>query len=473
MHFGSWRTVLLAAATVCAAPASTDYVYETRYFETKVDHFGYANNDTFKMRYLFADQYWDHQGGPIFFYTGNEGSITAFANNTGLMWDWAPEFRALLIFAEHRYYGKTMPYGDHSFESPGHLGYLTVEQALADYADLLQYIKKTLPGASSSQVVSFGGSYGGMLSAWFRMKYPHVTVAALAASAPILQFQGITPCGALNADVTKAFRMDSELCVQAIRSSWDVIKNLSSTVEGATDIAQRFQLCGNYSPKNYTKLRDWLTDQYTNLAMVNYPYPNNFLNPVPGHPVKEACKFLNRTFDSSDDLLEGIYQAFSVFTNYSSQTKCNNLTQGSGTLDAAGWDYQSCNEMVMPMCSDGVNDMFYKNDWDLKEVREKCEKDFHVTPDVYKAALIFGGRDISASSNIIFSNGDLDPWSSGGVLESISDRLIAIYMEGAAHHLDLRSSNPADPQSVVEARALEKKYITTWLKEAYGHQRRI
>ncbi|KAL1438563.1 hypothetical protein MTO96_047922 [Rhipicephalus appendiculatus] len=428
-----WEVVVFATA-VCVVSVSADYGYETRFFETKVDHFGYANNDTYKMRYLFADQYWDHQGGPIFFYTGNEGSITTFANNSGLMWDWAPEFRALLIFAEHRYYGKSMPYGKDSFKSPAHLGYLTVEQALADYADLLQYLRKTLPGARDSQVISFGGSYGGMLAAWFRMKYPHVTAAALAASAPILQFQDITPCGA--------------------------------QTEGAQAIGERFHLCGNYTSKNFTNLRDWLTDLYANLAMVNYPYDNSFLAPVPGHPVREACKFLNRTFDNDDALLEGLYQAISIFQNYTGQTQCNDLSKSTGTLDADGWNYQSCNEMVMPLCSDGVNDMFDKQDWDLNEVRKKCERDFHVTPDVHKAELIFGGRNIAAASNIIFSNGDLDPWSAGGVLETISDSLIAIYMEGAAHHLDLRSSNPADPESVVKARALEKKYITKWLREA-------
>lgn len=273
----SWRTAVLTTAACTIAFVSADYSYETRYFETKVDHFGYANNDTYKMRYLIADQYWDHNGGPIFFYTGNEGSITTFANNSGLMWDWAPEFRALLIFAEHRYYGKSMPYGPQSFKSPDKLGYLTVEQALADYADLLEHIRHTLPGAANSQVVSFGGSYGGMLAAWFRIKYPHVTVAALAASAPILQFQGLTPCGALSAVTTRAFAKSSQLCVQAIRNSWDVIKNMSSTVEGAAAIAERFHICGNYTPKNYTAFRDWLNDLYQNLAMVNYPYQNDFL----------------------------------------------------------------------------------------------------------------------------------------------------------------------------------------------------
>lgn len=54
------------------------------------------------------------------------------------------------------------------------MNFLTSEQALADYAVLIKHIKSSIPGSSQSKVIAFGGSYGGMLAAWFRMKYPNV-----------------------------------------------------------------------------------------------------------------------------------------------------------------------------------------------------------------------------------------------------------------------------------------------------------
>jgi lysosomal Pro-X carboxypeptidase len=65
----------------------------------------------------------------------------------------------MVVFAEHRYYGKTLPFGNQSYNQTKYLGYLSSSQALADYADLLEHINpnRTRP------VIAFGGSYGGMV----------------------------------------------------------------------------------------------------------------------------------------------------------------------------------------------------------------------------------------------------------------------------------------------------------------------
>lgn len=64
------------------------------------------------------------------------------------------------------------------------MGLLTSEQAMADFATLISYIKAKLK-APHAPVIGFGGSYGGMLGAWFRLKYPNAVDGVIAVRARV------------------------------------------------------------------------------------------------------------------------------------------------------------------------------------------------------------------------------------------------------------------------------------------------
>jgi hypothetical protein len=77
----------------------------------------------------------------------------------------------------------------------------------------------------------------------------------------------------------------------------------------------------------------------------------------------------------------------------------------------------------------------------------------------------FGDDQIAKSSNIVFSNGKLDPWYRNGVLSAPNAAVHAVLMRGAAHHLDLRAAHSADPQDVKEARESHKRHIKRWIAQ--------
>ncbi|KAK6296333.1 hypothetical protein J4Q44_G00324750, partial [Coregonus suidteri] len=72
-----------------------------------------------------------------------------------------------------------------------------------------------------------------------------------------------------------------------------------------------------------------------------------------------------------------------------------------------------------------------------------------------------------------YSNGGLDPWSSGGVTRNISDSVVAIVIPDGAHHLDLRYNNEYDPHSVLSARSLEVEYFKLWITQARKSNARL
>lgn len=129
------------------------------------------------------------------------------------------------------------------------------------------------------------------------------------------------------------------------------------------------------------------------------------------------------------------------------------------------WGYQACAEFLFPQATNGVSDFFPPSPYNITSVMQGCMASYNVTSQPYLYQIEYGtgsAESLAITSNIIFSNGALDPCAAYAVEfpEDAADKnLFQILITGAAHHLDLRLPNVADPLAVTEAPALEKKWL--------------
>eukprot|EP00667_Euglena_gracilis_P006030 EG_transcript_6073 len=575
-----WLTTLAlglgGGCATAARPSSADCTW--RWHVQPLDHFSrgatVSGNATYRQRYcIFSKFFSPSLKGPVFFYTGNESPVEVYINNTGLMWELGEKLGALLVFAEHRYFGESMP---SLAGTPSCSAYLSSNQALADFALLIQSLRAEYNGRIGA-VVAFGGSYGGMLSAWLRMKYPHVVDGAIAASAPIWGFplNCPTPDGAFQVISSAA----GKECTQHFRAVWPLLWDLASTPAGQRWVSQELGLC---TPLKGTEdlplLLQYLQDPLFLLAEGQYAFPSNYLTfsvlgkyaPLPAWPLDVACGILTKSHpvrvtgnvsdvkysvtvgnvsvtvdwnvtcgngytlqDAIDSgvghLLKGLADAVAVLYNASGDLACHSwhhpirrtrlMAGGQRPPPAAAVpdhrqdDPKICTVTGMPdtsdawgllCCNEGLNlvitsmqgiggDLF----WPPSVPRGTSLADLLGAPGpntcaAQYAALglpgapswsdpwslwddaYYGGLQISSASNIVFSNGLLDPWSAGGVMQDVSETAVAVAIARGGHHADLFFATPQDPPSVRRARLVEEDNIRQWILQAQrASQRRL
>lgn len=129
-----------------------------KWIEQRLDNFNPQDRRRWMMRYMENDEHFQ-PGGPIFIYVGGEWTISMGAISTGsLIYDLASELNGTLFYTEHRYYGQSHPTNNTSTEN---LRYLNIDQALADLAHFITYIKSSSPDFANSGVIMVGASYSG------------------------------------------------------------------------------------------------------------------------------------------------------------------------------------------------------------------------------------------------------------------------------------------------------------------------
>ena len=114
-------------------------------------------------------------------------------------------------------------------------------------------------------------------------------------------------------------------------------------------------------------------------------------------------------------------------------------------------------------------------DYDQSRVKQHCSAKFGaaVTPRTHWISQSYGGRRAledpkQGFSNIVFTNGEFDPWRAAGVndLNVTARDIVSLLVKEGAHHLDLMFATDKDPQSVRDVRRVELEYISKWEAEA-------
>ncbi|KAF2321719.1 hypothetical protein GH714_001833 [Hevea brasiliensis] len=376
--------------------------YEIHHYRQTLDHFNYKPESyaTFQQRYILNYKYWGgaNTSSPIFVYTGEEGEVTDDVETFIIAL--AARFKGLLLYIEHRYYGESMPFGseNQAFQNSSTLGYLSSEQALADYAQVIVHVKKNL-SAENCPAIAVGASYGG---------------------------------NGYDVVVTKDFKQEtSESCYNTIKQSWSEIDRVAAEPNGLTTLSNLFNTCSPLTTSQ--ELKDYLGFMYEDSAQYDNP---------PDYPVQNTCRGIDGAPEGTD-ILGRIVAGLSSLNMIQLFFPCI---------------FQTCTEIVMPM-GRGNETMFEAEPFDMEDYTKECVDDFGV--DIKTVLGNF-------ASNIIFSNGLRDPFSIGGVLENISDSVVAIHTDRGAHCLDLLSPTRSDPAWLVDQRDKEIKIIAFWLEEYYA-----
>lgn len=480
-----------------ASTTKESLTYETRYYNNTLDHLAPFSPDApkFLHRYLINDKYFgssssssakDHDGlrsedcpGPIFLYAGNEGDITNFWNANGFMQYLAARYGGLLLFPEERYYGESLPTAVDDDDTLIY-DYLTTQQVLEDYVELLGHVKAEYQAATCPTIV-FGGSYGGTLAAFLRSAYPFAVQGALASSSELGYYdeegweaRGITQY--TFSEIVAAQYDKTDGCLEAIWDAADLMDLVGKNKENRTRIRSTFNFCDDSALLPHPS--SIFIYGLEGLPQQNYPYA---VGRLPAWPVQAVCDIL--TTNTTVDLLQRAAQVAALSMGYSLDGPCfETPREGPGNVPGDGpgygsWGFQSCTETLHTFSSVtrnsshlGIRDFDFQKE--RPELTQLCRDMYNVHPNTEILKSRYGGFDIAkTTTNTIFSAGQLDPWGGAALAEcdggpDANNRGVYFFtMANGAHHLDLRGWNNADPPDVTETRRKEEEIIVGWIRD--------
>ncbi|CAN6463715.1 unnamed protein product [Victoria cruziana] len=440
--------------------ASSYLTRDELWVDQTLDHFSPSDHRKFKQRYY---EYLDHfrsPDGPIFLHICGESVCNGIVND--YMSVLAKKFGAALVTLEHRYYGKSSPFQTHSTKN---LRYLSSKQALFDLAVFRQYYQESVKlkynrSGGDNPWFFFGVSYSGALSAWFRLKFPHLTCGSLASSGVILAVYNFTD---FDKQIGESAGAECKLVLQEITHL--VEQQLVTNESAIKHIFGASQLTNN---------GDFLY-LLADAAVIAFQYGNPDRLCSPLLDAKKQGKNIVEAYAAY--VVDYYMHTFGAKPQTYDQEHLKKITVTEDSGDRLWW-YQVCTEVayfqVAPLDdsirSSQVNDRYHL---------DLCKNVFgeNVYPEVDMTNIYYGGTRIAASK-IVFTNGSQDPWRHASKQTSTPELpSYIITCHNCGHGSDMRGcpqsplniegneQNCASPEAVHKVRQQIIEHIDLWLSE--------
>ncbi|KAK9129607.1 hypothetical protein Sjap_010094 [Stephania japonica] len=430
------------------------------WFDQTLDHFSPYDHRRFNQRYYEFLDHFRVPDGPIFLKICGESSCDGIPNDyTSIL---AKKFGAAVVSLEHRYYGKSSPFKSLTTKN---LQYLSSKQALFDLAIFRQYYQQSLNEKLNRSNVEnpwfvFGVSYSGALSAWFRLKFPHLTCGSLASSAVVLAVYNFT-------------EFDKQIGESAGPECKTALQDITKLVEEklATDRAAVKALFGAAELQNDGDFLYFVADAA--VTAFQYGNPDILCSPIV-EAKKNGKDLVNAYATFVKDYYLGSFGA-NVQTYDQRQLKKTAVSEDSS--DRLWW-FQVCTEVAYFQVAPS-NDSIRSSRVDTRYHLDLCKNVFGegIYPDVDATNIYYGGTRI-AGSRIVFTNGSQDPWRHASKQTSSPDLpSYIIRCHNCGHGTDLRgcpqsplslegnAQNCSSPDAVQKVRQQVTQQIDLWLSE--------
>jgi Serine carboxypeptidase S28 len=200
LAFVGWRDVSLEINTAALDASGSSGPLKLT-VDLPIDHFNTQDTRTFQNRYWMNDTFYE-KGGPVFLYDAGEAIVpdrqAQQLNSDQVVFtavELARKYHGIAIVWEHRFYGESLPFTLNSetglaAEGYGAYKYLNNEQALEDVVYFATHFRP--PGHDDDTLTSdsnpwiwIGGSYPGIRAAIIRQRNPDVFFASWSSSGPL------------------------------------------------------------------------------------------------------------------------------------------------------------------------------------------------------------------------------------------------------------------------------------------------